>query len=277
MKHYSLLLLLCMILINGQNRRFFYEYRYAPDSLKKDSLISEQMCLDINTKGSKYFSYTVFHSDSLMKINLDKQLKANGMININTADRKGNIRYSVTKAYPEFTTFLHTRIFTDQYRIEEDRPIKWNVMPEKQKIGNFSTQKAETDFAGRHWIAWFTDEIPIQDGPYKFHGLPGLIVKITSSDGSHQISLHQIKNIGTEETDYTVFPAKEINISPKQYEKLLNDYENDPTKGLKQMSMGTIVMKMENSAENAKWMKERETRMKQNIQKNNNKIELRTK
>lgn len=34
------------------------------------------------------------------------------------------------------------------------------------------TQKATCDFAGRKWIAWFTTEIPIQDGPYKFYGLP---------------------------------------------------------------------------------------------------------
>ena len=47
-----------------------------------------------------------------------------------------------------------------------------------EKIGEFETQKAETFIFGRKWTAWFSPEIPIQDGPYKFRGLPGLIVKI---------------------------------------------------------------------------------------------------
>lgn len=62
------------------------------------------------------------------------------------------------------------------------------------KIGEFNTQKAETNFAGRKWIAWFTSDIPFQDGPYKFHGLPGLIVKIESADKTHSMELKGVKN-----------------------------------------------------------------------------------
>ncbi|MEN2435489.1 GLPGLI family protein [Weeksellaceae bacterium A-14] len=274
MKHYSIVLVFLAMMMNGQNRRFFYEYRYAPDSTRRDSVLTEQMCLEVGKTGSKFYSYTVYRSDSLMKINLENQLKMTGAINIKNSDRKGNIRNSVTKNYPEYSTYLHAGIFTDKYRIEEDRPMEWKVIPEKQKTGHFNTQRAETDFAGRHWIAWFTEEIPIQDGPYKFHGLPGLIVKISDSDGSHQFTLQEIKDTGNKDTDYNVFTGKEIEVTQKQYNKLLKEYENDPTKGLKQMSMGNIVMKMDSSAETARWMKDRERQLKENIRKNNNRIEL---
>ena len=38
-------------------------------------------------------------------------------------------------------------------------------------------QKAECDFRGRHYIAWFNPKIPIPDGPWKLRGLPGLIIE----------------------------------------------------------------------------------------------------
>lgn len=36
---------------------------------------------------------------------------------------------------------------------------------------------ATCDFRGRIWEAWFTPEIPINEGPWKLAGLPGLVLK----------------------------------------------------------------------------------------------------
>jgi hypothetical protein len=44
-------------------------------------------------------------------------------------------------------------------------------------LGN-NCQKALTTFRGRSYIAWFAPDIPLSAGPYKFRGLPGLIVKV---------------------------------------------------------------------------------------------------
>jgi GLPGLI family protein len=68
-----------------------------------------------------------------------------------------------------------------------DDPVKftWNIQPEKQKIGEYNTQKATTEFGGRKWTAWFSSDIPFQDGPYKFYGLPGLIVKIEDDEKNY--------------------------------------------------------------------------------------------
>ena len=274
MKKLILLFTLIGTLAVAQNKRFIYEYKFISDSTNVEDVKTEMMFLDTTKEGSKYYSYTVFNSDSIMKVDLQKQLAATGSINIKTDMRKGDVRYSVTKIYPEYKTYLHKRLSMDAYKVEEDRKINWKISSEKEKVGEWNVQKAEADFAGRHWVAWFSTEIPIQDGPYKFHGLPGMIVKIEDKTGSHKLELKGIKNI-SENLDINIFNAKEIAINSKQFQKVIKEYENDPTKGIKQMQMGgaTIVMTGKDGA-SSKASKENEERLKAQIKKDNNRIEL---
>ena len=258
----------------AQNKRFIYEYKFIPDSTNLEDLKTEMMFLDTTKDGSKYYSYTVFNSDSLMKVDLEKQLAATGSINVKSDMQKGSVRYSVTKTYPDYKINLHRRLGMDAYNISDDRKINWKISSEKEKIGEWNAQKAEADFAGRHWIAWFSTEIPIQDGPYKFNGLPGLIVKIEDKTGSHKLELKGIKNI-KKELDINVFDAKEIAINSKQFQKVLKEYENDPTKGIKQIQMGgTSIILTGKDGTSTKIAKEQEERLKARIKKDNNRIEL---
>lgn len=258
----------------AQNKRFIYEYKFISDSTNVDDVKTEMMFLDTTKDGSKYYSYTVFNSDSLMKVDLEKQLAATGSINVKSDMQKGSVRYSVTKTYPDYKINLHRRLGMDAYNISDDRKINWKILPEKEKIGEWNAQKAEADFAGRHWIAWFSTEIPIQDGPYKFRGLPGLIVKIEDKTGSHKMELKGIKNI-TGNVDINVFEVKEIAVNLKQFQKVLKEYENDPTKGIKQIQMGgTSIVLTGKDGTSTKIAKEQEERLKARIKKDNNRIEL---
>ena len=151
------------ILVNAQNQRFIYEYRFVPDSTNRSDVKIEHMNLDVTRSGSRFYSHTVFQSDSLMKANIEKQLNSTGIINMNFDSKKGLVKYSVTKKYPKYETYLHDRILLEKYKVLDKRPINWNISSDKQKIGEWNVQKAEADFAGRHWVAWFTTEIPIQD------------------------------------------------------------------------------------------------------------------
>jgi len=258
----------------AQNKRFIYEYKFISDSTNVDDVKTEMMFLDTTKDGSKYYSYTVFNSDSIMKVDLEKQLAATGSINVKSDMRKGNVRYSVTKTYPDYKINLHRRLGMDSYNISDDRKINWKISSEKEKIGEWNVQKAEADFAGRHWIAWFSTEIPIQDGPYKFRGLPGLIIKIEDKTGSHKMELKGIKNI-VGDVDVNVWKAKEIVVNSRQFQKVIKEYENDPTKGIKQIQMGgTSIVLTGKDGTSTKIAKDQEDRMKNQIKKDNNRIEL---
>ena len=62
------------------------------------------------------------------------------------------------------------------YYAEEMDQFEWEILPETKRIKDFQVQKASTSFAGKDYVASFTPEIPIAEGPYKFNGLSGLIL-----------------------------------------------------------------------------------------------------
>jgi len=59
---------------------------------------------------------------------------------------------------------------------------EWKLLGATKKIGDFNCQNASIEFRGRTFIAWFTIDIPVPFGPYKFKGLPGLILEINDSE-----------------------------------------------------------------------------------------------
>ena len=276
-KNFSVLLFLMMIsFLSAQNQRFMYEYKFVSDSTNKADIKTELMNLDTTPKGSKFYSYTSYKSDSLMRVDLEKQLKTTGSINIKTDQRKGFVRYTVAKNYQNGNVDFRNRIGMDAFKVTEDRKIAWKILPNKQKIGNWETQKSTTEFGGRKWTAWFCNDIPIQDGPYKFFGLPGIIVKLEDQTQSHVFNLVGIKNLGTLEPEIYAFEiTKEIPLKSSEYKKLLLENRSDPAKGLRQISMDNgVVLNMNNSAETNKFMKEREERLKEQVKKDNNIIEI---
>lgn len=79
--------------------------------------------------------------------------------------------------------------FDDVYRYEDDKPaINWQLTGEKKVFLGYNCQKAIGDFRGRSYEAWFTTELPFRDGPYKFDGLPGLILDIKDTKGHYHWS-----------------------------------------------------------------------------------------
>ena len=275
-------------MISAQNNRVIYEYKYASDSTKIDSLKTEWMYLDINKTGSKYYSKSAFESDSIINESIKKQM-ASGMKSISVSRNRqgGEVSYEVEKTYPDYKISLITNIGNDTYKVSEDRPINWTISTEKKKIGEFQTQKATTHFAGRNWIAWFTTDVPIQDGPYKFSGLPGLIVEIADEKNSHKIELKGLKKItetvqeeaNTQGKDIPFLKKKPIDVNRAKYLKIVAQYENDPVQGMREVlgrpnSKVMININGKEISDPKDILRELEKNAREEMKKNNNKIEL---
>ncbi|MGY4386045.1 GLPGLI family protein [Pedobacter sp. UYP24] len=89
--------------------------------------------------------------------------------------------------------------------------FKWRVSNEKRKISNYNCVKATTIFRGRTYEAWYTDDIAISNGPWKFCGLPGLIVLVKDAAA---VYTYELTGINLKEN----FPQSILNV-PTAYAK----------------------------------------------------------
>ena len=175
----------------AQTSRFVYQVTMKSDSTDKANATIETARLDISPEKSLFYGEGRIKRDSVMqRMRETRNFDRNAMQNL-----RSSIDYIVEKDLIKNITYFKTRLGRDQYTYEEDRKMDWKILPETVKIGEYEAQKAETTFAGRKWYAWFTQDIPFQDGPYKFKGLPGLIIKVEDAKGDYSFDLQQSKKI----------------------------------------------------------------------------------
>ncbi len=273
-------LIFISISLYSQNHRFIYEYSFKMDSLNKNISEKEIMNLDITKEGSNFYSNEKFISDSLTNAEF-KKAEAIKSTNIDLGKIKKNpkVGFSITKKYPDFQTVLHTSISGDPYAIEENEKITWNILPETKEIEGIKVQKATTNFIGRKWIAWFADEIQFQDGPYKFYGLPGLILSLEDVNGDHIF-----KFVGSKKLNYSPvlnnnLGEKELPISSKKFKELWKEYLNDPSKKMRQLlSDSSIQLKMYDASGKelspSEIIRNKEKQAKERVKKTNNFLDL---
>ena len=87
----------------------------------------------------------------------------------------------------------HTRSFSYQEKPE----LKWEIQKDTMTIKGYSCQKALLAYGGRQWLAWFAADIPLGMGPYKFNGLPGLILRVSDSQEEFQWELSSFNKVKT--------------------------------------------------------------------------------
>lgn len=91
------------------------------------------------------------------------------------------------------TTEHFETIGSDSYKFKEKLDHDWNLISQDTIISGYACKKATVHYAGREWSAWYNPEIPITVGPYKFHGLPGLIMLLRDSANAFSFTVNEVK------------------------------------------------------------------------------------
>ena len=170
--------------IFSQTYRFIYDVESRKDSTLT-LITKENYHLDINGEEVNYYTRDFFIADSLIINNLPFSQN----IKLNTSNivshKKGNNNFEEYDIIENIVLNLKTIDTQD-----------WILTNEKKTINGLSIQKATTKWGGRDWIAWFTESIPFQEGPYKFRGLPGLIYEMRDSKNNfiYQFPMSRICN-----------------------------------------------------------------------------------
>lgn len=225
-----LFLLFLFEIFSAQSYKAVYDFKWKPQKNATEYLHEDFALLINENKTSDFLSYIKFKNDST-KTKTVKDFKKVGQGSMSFNYKYGESKFNeiVTKNYNDkeiqFEKQLHDKLFV----VKNNCKINWKIDSEKDKFLGYSIQKATTEFGGRKWTAWFSTDIPIQDGPYKFSGLPGLILKITDAENEF---IYEMKSITKESNDisernFGVFNI--IKLSSEKYQKIWEDYKKQPS------------------------------------------------
>ncbi len=219
MKNLILFFLLLSNVIFGQD--LIVQYKYEKQYSLKDTLKStEYDYLKISGNKSIFFSEGEYKSDSI--INNSKQ-----KIDFKSLpdDKLGCI---ITKDLSKREIVFYSNDFLENdFKYSEYPNFKFEITQKKKNILGYDCTLAKTNYGGRDYNIYFTNQIPIQEGPYKFFGLPGLILQVYDVERKHSFTAVGItKNKAYIQLD--ISQRKFVETTRQKYFIVRKNYESNP-------------------------------------------------
>lgn len=164
---------------------------YTRQQLKtKDGRILEK------AKTPEVFSYTYSKNKSIQRLTTIQKTTTDNTVIENTGGKvfasRTIRRSSEVINYKDFDSKIY-KVFMTNDGIDSNVKTKlptytWELLPETKIINGFSCKKATTQntafITKQNITAWYTEEIPIKDGPMFYSGLPGFIIQLEIDDNS---------------------------------------------------------------------------------------------
>ena len=171
-------------------------YAFNATNIEDSETYDDLHLLEIGMKYSKFYSFFTSNSDSL--VTDWKRKNPNSSASPITLGPRGKSRkwwseYSASEYFKYFTDntlteycrMPHTLRKVNSFYLEDIPKINWEIHNDTMRVADYICQKATCHFRGRDYIAWFTPDIPIDNGPWKLGGLPGLILKASDRDDKY--------------------------------------------------------------------------------------------
>ena len=141
------------------------------------------------TENSSHYSY-------IHNLEQEEEL-GNKKQNVVFDDIGGDIDYSlILKDYSKIQILCsYLGIGEKSFLVKDSLNLmRWTLTDEKKEILGMQCKSAEVSFRGRDYKAFYTEAIPIPEGPWKFYGLPGLILYIKSRDQFYEAKAAKINH-----------------------------------------------------------------------------------
>jgi len=218
--------------VYSQNYQIEYTFEYKKDSLKEYTQ-KDAYVLQIEEDKTKFIPKRLIERDEI----LDQNTK----MYISSPLRQVVERKRGSNEYINYEVFN-----SNYYTLPDKVELNWEINPDTKEENDYHLQKATVTFGNRNWEAWFIPDIPLNEGPYKFHGLPGLIYEIHDTKGNFSYQLTSLKKVekpyNTSNIIETHFGTKPIPINEKQYQKLVLDDYNNPYAQYRAMKEGSWMI-----------------------------------
>lgn len=208
--------------------KIHYSFKHINDTTRREQPLRDEVVTYLGQKSSYYTTYT----DVRIKedIAAQKLVKGyNGHLSVGFSGTPIKSFYLTVPGQKQIQELRAIASSFDIYAVgspyeEQD----WVIADELKEIGGYTCQKATTRFKGRNYTAWFTTEIPLPFGPWKLHGLPGLI--LSAEDDRQEVSFAYL---GFDKLDKTntrriEIPDYTIKVVQKELDRLLKVYSETP-------------------------------------------------
>ncbi len=193
----------------------------------KNKKSTAQTLLQSGERFSKFIDINTIKRDSLLQEH--SNLETVGAKELNDLS-KYNVIYkkNLLKDFQSETVYVQERISKNVYQYQESIPkLDWKLTNDKMILLGYKCKSAKLSFRGRNYVAWYTDEIPKSDGPYIFSGLPGLILKISDTEG-----IYEFTAVGIEKKKMDIYFRNEKtihHISRDDFRKIQRNYFENPS------------------------------------------------
>ncbi|WP_295993227.1 GLPGLI family protein [uncultured Alistipes sp.] len=149
-----------------------------------------QMILQVGARYTRYFGLLKQLNDEYYTMFLRRQTPSEEFIDRQRAAGNGGERFAMvvindrttaTRKVIHFIPITNDRTLSYEEPIE---PMSWEITQRQDTVAGYLCTQAEANFRGRRYRAWFAPDIPLNIGPWKFAGLPGLVLRAEDADGA---------------------------------------------------------------------------------------------
>lgn len=133
--------------------------------------------------------------------------------------------YFIPEVYKKGNTIsIFDKVLNVTMEYESDQKINWKLINETKTISTYKCRKAIGKYRNRTITAWYTEEVPMSEGPYTFKGLPGLIIEAYDDKDYYHFILISLKNV----TKPIITIRNAIKTDYQKFAKKRSDFKQDP-------------------------------------------------
>lgn len=186
MNHFiNIILFFLTLTINCQSNTLIVDYSYElhPEALPNPMISSSQLI----SNGQ----YSVYEIDIMgNKLQGEESTDVNGN---SVIFNKASKNLFIFKNYTTKEIYSTEKVITKSFTVKDSMNLfNWELQIDTKQILGYDCQKATMNYRGRDYTAYFTPDIEIYAGPWKFSGLPGVILEIQSNDSYIKIVANKI-------------------------------------------------------------------------------------
>ncbi|MDY3089805.1 MAG: GLPGLI family protein [Porphyromonas sp.] len=209
-----------------------YEYSYRRDALDTFDVRREPMLLQLSDSHLRFVSVNLYAADTLQDNAYHRGVQSFMEIMAPWRRYRSLARYDEQLTCDLGTKSLHANvpIVLDNWYYTEEMPRQeWTLLEGDSVIMGYVCHRASTSFRGRSYVAYYAPDIPLPYGPWKFGGLPGLILSVADEGGNHTYTAVGLEEVKAYRPLYRPVLNREKKSSRKEVLGMQANYAKNPS------------------------------------------------